>query len=344
MVLFDQTEDVPMPEVSMSELMELYGQICLCHDCQLPQGFCPQLRPPGPDYKPGGVAFVQINPGQVGSLSDERIASYRTENARDIATRKASDTRRLVSLQEQFVKNPNDTTYERMRAAFFTSMSELWGWPPGKYRSTIESHGVALGTVACVNLAQCPVPDNSYRRPQLDHCWSKWTSRILLLLRPAVVVAQGKQVWDFMRGRRLPCDATLVEGLHHADRKSGEARESLLSRARDTLRDSTKCSGGQNDVGTGIVSATGTEARKYANVVHKPEASGGWTRYRVGEVVTYGNRVGRVLEALKNDKGYGVVRRELRRRCGRAQWVSNLGTGGMGQPGDGGEMYRLEDV
>lgn len=232
-----------MPEVSMSELRDLYGQICLCCDCQLPQGFCPQLRPPGPNYKPGGVAFVQINPGQVGSLSDEKIASYRTENARDIATLKAADTRRLVSLQEQFVKNPNDTTYERMRTAFFTSMSELWGWPPGKYRSTIEAHGVALGAVACVNLAQCPVPDNSYRRHQLDHCWSKWTSRILLLLRPAVVVAQGKQGWDLMRGRRLPCDATLVEGLHHADRKSCEAKESLLSRARDTLRNRTKCNG-----------------------------------------------------------------------------------------------------
>ena len=131
-----------MPEVNMTELKDLYGQICVCRDCQLPQGFCPQLRPPGPNYKPGGVAFVQINPGQVGSLSDEKIANYRTENARDIATRKAADTRRLVSLQEQFVKNPNDATYERMRAAFFTSMSELWGWPPGKYRSTIEAHAI----------------------------------------------------------------------------------------------------------------------------------------------------------------------------------------------------------
>jgi len=233
-----------MPEISMSELRDLYTQICLCRDCRLPQGFCPQLRPPGPNYKPGGVAFVQINPGQVGFLTDEKIASYRTENARDVATWKAADTRRLVSLQDQFVKNPNDTTYERMRAAFFTSMSELWGWPPGKYRSTIESHGVALWAVACVNLAQCPVPDNSYRGHQLDHCWSKWTSRILLLLRPAVIVAQGKQVWDFMRGRRLPCDARLVKGLHHAARKRREAKESVLSRARDALRNATKCTRG----------------------------------------------------------------------------------------------------
>lgn len=228
-----------MPEVNMTELKNLYGQICACRDCQLPQGFCPQLRPPGPNYKPRGVAFVQINPGQVGSLTDQKIAKYRTENARNIATRKAADTRRLVSLQEEFIKNPSDTTYERMRAAFFTSMSELWGWPPGKYRSTIEAHGVLLEAVACLNLAQCPVPDDSYRRDQLDHCWSKWTSRILMLLRPAVIVAQGKQVWDFIRGRQLPCDATLVEGLHHADRKSREVKERLLSGARDTLRNRT---------------------------------------------------------------------------------------------------------
>jgi len=228
-----------MTDVNMTELRDLYAQICVCCDCQLPQGFCPQLRPPGPNYKPGGVAFVQINPGQVGSLSDQKIAKYRTENARNIATRKATDTRQLLSLQEEFVKNPSDTTYERMRTAFFTSMSELWGWPPGKYGSTIEAHGVSLEAVAFLNLAQCPVPDDSYRRHQLDLCWSKWTSRMLMLLRPAVIVAQGKQAWDFIRGRQLPLDATLVEGLHHADRRSREVKEGLLSGVRDALRNRT---------------------------------------------------------------------------------------------------------
>lgn len=109
-----------MPEVDMTESRAVYGQICACRDCQLPQGFCPQLRPPGPNYKPGGVAFIQINPGQIGSLSDQKIAEYRTENASNIAKWKTADTRRLVSLQEVFMENPSDSTYEQMRAAFFT--------------------------------------------------------------------------------------------------------------------------------------------------------------------------------------------------------------------------------
>lgn len=220
----------------MKELRDLYIQICTCRDCCLPQGYCPQLRPHGPEYKPRGVVFVQINPGHIGSLSDEEITrKYSTQNGRNIATRKATDTRKLLSLQKEFVKNPGDTTYDRMRDAFLTSMSELWGWPPGKYGSTIEAHGVSLEKVAVLNLAQCPVPDDSYRRHQLDLCWAKWTSRMLAILQPAVIVAQGKQVWDFIRSRQLPPGATLVEGLHHADRRSGEVKATLLSGVREAV-------------------------------------------------------------------------------------------------------------
>jgi hypothetical protein len=210
---------------------------CKCRDCGLPQGYCPQLRPHGPEYKPRGVVFVQINPGQVGILSAEKIEQkYARESDREIATRKATDTRKLLSLQTQFVENPGDATYDRMRDAFQRSMSELWGWPPGKYGSTIEAHGVSLETVAIVNLAQCPVPDDSYKRRQLDLCWSKWTSRMVTLLQPALIVAQGKQVWDFLRNRQLPPNAKLVEGVHHADRKSREAKERLFSAVRNAMR------------------------------------------------------------------------------------------------------------
>jgi hypothetical protein len=167
------------------------------------------------------------------------IAKYRTQKNRNIAMRKATNTRQLLSLQEEFVKNPSNTTYERMRNAFFTSMSELWGWPPGKYGSTIEAHGVSLETAAVLNLAQCPVPGDSYRRHQLDLCWSKWTSRMMMLLQPAVIVAQGKQVWDFIRSRQLPPGARLVEGLHHADRRSREVKQRLLSAAREAVRKRT---------------------------------------------------------------------------------------------------------
>ncbi len=225
-----------MGNMNLTRLIALYTLMLKCRECHLPQGYCPQVRPPGPEYKPGGVVFVQINPGHIGSLNDEDIAQkYSTQHARSIAIRKATDTRKLLSLQEEFVRHPEGTTYKCMSEAFLISMSELWGWPPGKYGSTIEAHGVRLETVAALNLAQCPVPNNSYRRRQLDLCWANWTLQMLLLLQPAVIVAQGKQVWDFLHNRQMPSRATLVEGLHHADRRSKETKERLLSVAREAV-------------------------------------------------------------------------------------------------------------
>lgn len=184
-----------------------------------------------------GVVFVQINPGHIGRLSAEEIErKYARQSDRDIATRKATDATKLLGLQTQFVEDPGDATYAPMRDAFLKSMSGLWGWRPGKYGSTIKAHGVFLETVAILNLAQCPVPDDSYRRRQFDLCWSKWTSRMLTFLQPAVIVAQGKQVWEFLRNRQLPSNAKLVEGVHHADRRSKEIKDRLLAGVRDAIR------------------------------------------------------------------------------------------------------------
>jgi len=66
------------------------------------------------------------------------------------------------------------------------------------------------------------------------------------------------------------------------------------------------------------------------------------TKHEIGEIVTFRGKTGRVVEAMKNNKGYGVVRDEMKKRCNRDQWVGNLGTGGKGEVDDGGDMYRLE--
>jgi hypothetical protein len=68
------------------------------------------------------------------------------------------------------------------------------------------------------------------------------------------------------------------------------------------------------------------------------------TKYKVGETVEYRGETGRIVEAHENDQGYGVLRRELKNRCRPHEWVSNLCTGGKGEPGDGGDIYRLEPV
>jgi len=228
-------------DAAMKELQDVYVQICGCRECGLPAGYCPQLRPPGRRYAPGGVVFVQINPGHTGSLTAREIeGKYVREHDREIARRKATNTQKLVSLQSQFIKTPGDDTYETMRSAFLNSMSEHWGWPPGKYGAMIKAHGVSLDEIAIINLAQCPVPDNSYQRHQLERCWTKWTSQLLTQLQPCVIVAQGRQVWDFLRTRTLPVKATLVEGVHHADRKSNEDKQRRLLRVREAIE---QCAG-----------------------------------------------------------------------------------------------------
>ncbi len=195
------------------------------------------LRPPGYDYKPRGVVFVQINPGATGFLSNDEIEQkYSSQKNRNIANGKAKDTKYLISLQKKFLKEPCVSTYDRMSEAFFTSMSEAWGWPPGKYRSTIEAHGVSFVEAAFLNLVQCPIPNNSYRRHQLDRCWNKWSLRILKLLQPSLIVAQGKQVLDFICKQQLPCDIKITEGLHHADRRSKEVKQKVLASACKTVR------------------------------------------------------------------------------------------------------------
>lgn len=226
-----------MGELNQRELIALYVEICTCKDCHLPEGYRPMLRPPGHEYKTRGVVFVQINPGAIGFLSNDEIEQkYSSQQNRNIANRKAKDTKILISLQKRFLRKPCVSTYDRMGEVFCNSMSRVWGWPPGKYGSTIEAHGVSLVEAAFLNLAQCPIPNNSYRRHQLDRCWSKWASRILSLLQPALIVAQGKQVLNFIGNHQLHCDVKIVEGLHHADRRSKEVKQKVLTSACKTVQ------------------------------------------------------------------------------------------------------------
>lgn len=202
------------------------------------------MRPPGPKYGPGGIVFVQINPGYAGNQTEAEIArKYARQHNRDIATRKAIDTRELIAQQSRFLENPGEETYNSMRDAFMVSMSEYWGWPPGKYGKTIRAHGVTVEEIAVINLAQCPVPDNRYQRRQLDQCWSRWTSRLMTLLRPRLIVAQGVQVSKFLRDRVLPAGAKLIEGVHHADRRGEEEKENRLAMVRETISQYLKSEG-----------------------------------------------------------------------------------------------------
>jgi hypothetical protein len=61
----------------------------------------------------------RFHPGHIGSLTDREIEEkYTRKRDRDIARRKAINTKKLVSLQAQFVKTSGDDTYKTMRNAY----------------------------------------------------------------------------------------------------------------------------------------------------------------------------------------------------------------------------------
>ena len=145
------------------------------------------------------------------------------------------DEKRLNKIQKTFINEASAETYENMREAFMESMTTVWGWPPGNYGKTIEAHGVSLNDVAVMNLAQCPVPNDAYKSKQLQRCWKKWGYQQLEILQPALIVAQGKQVYGFLIEKDLPSDIQVVEGLHHADRRSRKTKERLLEYVRSQI-------------------------------------------------------------------------------------------------------------
>lgn len=83
-----------------------------------------------------------------------------------------------------------------------------------------------------MNLAQCPVPDDAYKHKQLQRCWDKWGYQQIETLRPSLIVAQGKQVYDFLIQKEIPFEIQVVEGLHHADRRSRQIKDRLLDNVR----------------------------------------------------------------------------------------------------------------
>ena len=209
-----------------------------CRECELPTGYFPQLRPPGPGYHLGGMVFIQINPGHIGSLTEQEINKrYKSDYGRKTARIKVKDTKHLNKLQKTFINEASSDAYKNMRKPFMDSMAIVWGWPPGNYGKTIEAHGVSLKDVAVMNLAQCPVPNDVYKSKQLQRCWNKWGYQQLEILQPSLIVAQGKQVYGFLIEKDLPPDIQVVEGLHHADRRSRKTKDRLLKYVRSQVEE-----------------------------------------------------------------------------------------------------------
>jgi len=205
-------------------------QISKCSECKLPENCLPQLRPPGPDYEKGGIVFVQINPGFIGVMDKKEISKvYKTEKNRKIAEKKIILTKEMLKSQAKFIKAPSIESYTHFVDVIHKNR-DLWGWPPGKFKKTIEEHGVELKDVAIINLAQCPVENNKFRKI-LSPCFEKWFFEMLDCLQPVALVGQGKVVFNFLNTVDLPQGINLIEGVHHAFRGSDKQKQEVLRKA-----------------------------------------------------------------------------------------------------------------
>ena len=144
-------------------LMDFWKKVLVCRECGLGESYGPQFRPIGSRYKEGGIVFAQINPGHIGSLSEEEIKKrYKSKHGRSIARLKVNTTSRLISLQNSFVEADSGETWSVLCESYLDAMRKVWGWHPGKYAEMIERHGVDFDSVAIINLAQCPIPNDKY--------------------------------------------------------------------------------------------------------------------------------------------------------------------------------------
>lgn len=227
--------DTPTKDLK-TQLILFWKKTLRCKSCKFPKSPKPQFRPVGNQYRPGGIVFVQINPGYIGGITKAEIRSkYRSERNRDIALRKLERTQYLQNIQEKFLASPEEN-WDMLCNEYFGVMQEMWGWPPGKYVTTIEAHGVNLDFVAIANLAQCPIQNDYYSTKLLDTCWQR-TAELLSILQPRIIVAQGKTVFRFLRAKQpeLQGKPIILRGVHHSARASAQEKQRILDSVRVRL-------------------------------------------------------------------------------------------------------------
>jgi len=216
-----------------NDLIKLWKEIFNCRHCNLPEDYTPQFRPLGNSYQKNGVLFAQINPGHIGSLTRAEIEQrYKQDQSRQIAHNKQKVTSELLQLQNTFLNKPTLHNWDLLNSAYSKAVCQVWGWPPGKYGTTIKKHDASINEIALINIAQCPVPKDKYTKMHFSNCWQLHTKRLIETLKPRLIIAQGKASFNFLRKQNLTCSIILVEGNHHASRQSNEIKNQIFNNVR----------------------------------------------------------------------------------------------------------------
>ena len=190
-----------------------------CNKCSLNSHYIPQIRWIGKKYEEKRILFVQLNPGAIGNLEDWEIEDkYKKQPWRiKFYKEKKELATKLFEVQEIF---KNDSTIEHWEKLQITLMNAMHKWGNSKYKSTyidvIERHGIKIDEIAISNIALCPTPSNKYQK-YLTPCWESWTKDYILnILKPKLVVAQGRRVFSFLNKRLNWGDFDILLGVHHS--------------------------------------------------------------------------------------------------------------------------------
>lgn len=222
----------------LEKLVDFWKSVLPCRECKLPKGCIPQVRTVGENYKFGGILFLQINPGNIGSTDEEELCSRYINNPHwlEKARAKRAGGIKIFELQSSFSAMKNVQSFVALNNEIKHQMRTLWGRERGQFSSTIEQHGVRFEDVCVLNLAQCAAPKDNYTRKMISTCYSRHTSRLLKILRPKYVVAQGSQVFDFMKSAVKDRSFSIIQGVHQSSRASNADKALILQNARDLLK------------------------------------------------------------------------------------------------------------
>ena len=218
------------------ELYSYWLDTLTCSKCGLKRSYSPQYRPVGDNYVINNIVFFQINPGHIGRLSEKQIQKkYKFERSREIARLKQKLTKDLYLSQKKFMENPGEETWKEINITYRAAI-KIAGWPPGKYLDTISMHGVDFEDTAVLNIAQCPTPNDKYTNKLLKNCWLFRTEKLINILKPSIIIAQGKVALNFIEKYGKSKDYIILEGVHHAFRGSNKDKNVRFTNVKSEIK------------------------------------------------------------------------------------------------------------
>lgn len=168
----------------------------------------------GPQYYSSEpkILIILLNPGSGG---DTRWAN-----------------KRLLTLMEGYKdgKNTIDEIFEHQA-------QDIHNWGQGRFANFyLRGLNLSLQNIAFANVAWCASAGNSYPGQMLSECFNRYTSSLVQLLDPKVVILSGRNVYQYGQIiKRLSPNTQIISTLHYAHREGYYVETQELARVRKLI-------------------------------------------------------------------------------------------------------------